>query len=155
MKHQMQKGQQGFTLIELMIVVAIIGILAAVAIPAYQDYVTRAKWAKVLSAGEAMKLAIGECMNDKGGVYAANCDTLALITPYGITAYPSTTAAEGAAITLTTGATGGISLDGSAVAALGSCTFTLTPTLEAGSGVIRWTPVSSAATCSKYVKGSS
>jgi type IV pilus assembly protein PilA len=59
-KIQMNKGQQGFTLIELMIVVAIIGILAAVAIPAYQDYTTRARVTEGLSLASAAKLAVSE-----------------------------------------------------------------------------------------------
>jgi type IV pilus assembly protein PilA len=57
MKRSMQKG---FTLIELMIVVAIIGILAAVALPAYQDYTVRAKVSEIILAGSSAKTAISE-----------------------------------------------------------------------------------------------
>ncbi len=60
------KKQQGFTLIELMIVVAIIGILAAIAIPAYQDYTIRAQVSEGLSLSAAAKAAVAEYYQDQG-----------------------------------------------------------------------------------------
>ncbi len=67
----MKKVQQGFTLIELMIVVAIIGILAAIAIPAYQDYTIRAQVSEGLNLAGAAKAAVSEYYMDRG-VYPAN-----------------------------------------------------------------------------------
>ena len=68
----MKKVQQGFTLIELMIVVAIIGILAAVAIPAYQDYTIRAKVTEGLSLAGAAKVAVAETYSSKGNAPSTN-----------------------------------------------------------------------------------
>jgi type IV pilus assembly protein PilA len=62
----MKKVQQGFTLIELMIVVAIIGILAAIAIPAYQDYTIRAQVSEGLNLGGGAKTAVAEYYQDRG-----------------------------------------------------------------------------------------
>lgn len=74
MKQQMQKG---FTLIELMIVVAIIGILAAVAIPQYQNYIARSQVTRVMQEAGAIKTAVEACINDGRttvGVAAGQCD---------------------------------------------------------------------------------
>jgi type IV pilus assembly protein PilA len=68
----MKKLQQGFTLIELMIVVAIIGILAAVAIPAYQDYTKRANVTEGLSLAASAKTALTEYFNTKGVLPTGN-----------------------------------------------------------------------------------
>jgi type IV pilus assembly protein PilA len=63
-----KQAQAGFTLIELMIVVAIIGILAAVAIPAYSDYTAKAKIANAMSAVASLKTAVALCGQEAGGV---------------------------------------------------------------------------------------
>lgn len=64
----MKKVQQGFTLIELMIVVAIIGILAAIALPAYQDYTTRAKVSEGLIAASSARTAVSETYANAGSM---------------------------------------------------------------------------------------
>ncbi|MFZ9643115.1 MAG: pilin, partial [Candidatus Methylopumilus sp.] len=60
----MKSMQKGFTLIELMIVVAIVGILAAVAIPSYQTYTLRARFVEVVQATEPFKTAVELCVAD-------------------------------------------------------------------------------------------
>jgi len=65
---QKKTAQQGFTLIELMIVVAIIGILAAIALPAYQDYTTRAQVSEIMTAASSARTAISEAAASEGGL---------------------------------------------------------------------------------------
>ncbi|MDE2311334.1 MAG: pilin [Betaproteobacteria bacterium] len=78
----MKQLQKGFTLIELMIVVAIIGILAAVAIPAYQDYVVKAKLSKVQSTIDPLKLALAMYYQENGSFPNGSANTsVAYATP--------------------------------------------------------------------------
>jgi type IV pilus assembly protein PilA len=68
------KNMKGFTLIELMIVIAILGILMAIAIPAYQDYTVRAKVSEGLNLAAATKLAVSETYQSKGSFPASNAE---------------------------------------------------------------------------------
>jgi type IV pilus assembly protein PilA len=79
MKRSIQKG---FTLIELMIVVAIIGILAAVALPAYQDYTVRAKVSEVILAASSAKVAVSEAAQANGTMSAASISVATQTSKY-------------------------------------------------------------------------
>ncbi|MGQ5488308.1 pilin [Thauera sp. ZXT1-4] len=104
----MKKIQQGFTLIELMIVVAIIGILAAVALPAYQDYTVRARVTEGLSLASAAKTAVAEnaangTALDLGWTAPAatdNVTSVGVATATGVITVTYTAVAGGGTITL-------------------------------------------------------
>lgn len=116
----MKKVQQGFTLIELMIVVAIIGILAAVAIPAYQDYTIRARVTEGLSIASAAKTAVAETFQTNGTFTAATSGWTAPAATANVT---SVAMADTGVITITY------------TAAAGGGTLLLTPTLTVGEPV--------------------
>ena len=114
------RKQQGFTLIELMIVVAIVGILAAIAIPAYQDYTIRSRVAEGLSLASAAKLAVAETAISEGALPATQADT----------GYVSPAATKNVSSITITDATGAIVV--TTTTAAGAGTFSLTPTYAAG-----------------------
>jgi type IV pilus assembly protein PilA len=106
MKRSMQKVQKGFTLIELMIVVAIIGILAAVALPAYSDYTKKAKFSEVVLATQAIKTAVELCAQDQNSLQP--CVAGAQGVPDNIGAVDGTTPVQGKYVASVATAAGGI-----------------------------------------------
>src|SRR6478752_7782253 len=101
----MKRIQQGFTLIELMIVVAIVGILAAIALPAYQDYIIRSKMSEGVAALAACKTSVSEYVSTHGTVMPADADTAGCSTA--VTQYVASLAFDGiSAISVVTQNTG-------------------------------------------------
>ncbi len=116
----MKTVQKGFTLIELMIVVAIIGILAAVAIPAYQDYTVRARVSELLLAGSSVRMCVTEASQIAGAVATGNCRAPGV----------------GGMVTATSLDAGVIFVQGNADTA--NAIIRLTPTWDADLGSVTW-----------------
>ena len=123
------KKQQGFTLIELMIVVAIIGILAAIAIPAYQDYTIRAQVSEGLNLSGGAKTAVAEFFQDSGGL-PLNNQQAGLSPATNITGkYVTQVAINNGAIAVTYG--------GDANSNINTAVLNLTPDTSSG-GSVEW-----------------
>jgi len=133
----MKRIQKGFTLIELMIVVAIIGILAAVALPAYQDYTVRAKVSELVLAASGAKTTVSENAQANGTIASAGVG--ATITVSG--------KVTGGGVTETTGV---IEVEGSTTSVGTNITIILNPTL-AGDGKVTWSCHSGSTGIFKYV----
>ena len=146
-----KKVQQGFTLIELMIVVAIIGILAAIAIPAYQDYIARAQMSEAMVLADGVKTAVAEAFANDG-----TCPDNHLAAASGIAFFSDISGNYVASVTTagTGTATGGCTIEAK-LKATGVSTgiqgksITLTMGTTATAGSLTWACTSSA--LQKYV----
>jgi len=129
-----RQAQAGFTLIELMIVVAIIGILAAVAIPAYSDYTAKAKVANAIASIDSLKTAVAMCAQEAGGVLDT-CDT----TGATVTSVPAFTPTKEVKTAIVTDGTIVVTLQKGIGTNIDEKTITFAPKLNANDSTMRWT----------------